>query len=1079
MQTPTPTTTTLTSDTSFEFFSDANDNKNDSISRKFIAMEINYDDEEDDDDDSMKDSDCEYENEKENIIPRIKSVDSDLIITGTSNNNTTTVLSTKVGSNNSIKRRSTSSVGERKISMKNITNIVHNEQLSGNTNENNHSNNGLVINSPIFIKDVEEQVKEEVEYEESGSTTITSGVTTTNNGTSSTIVTNSITVTPTRNAHVSTISTGAHNSSSKKRWSTLSFRSENSFSSSSKKRYSSGTITTLGTSINNSTSTSNGTANTNASSNNNKRDSYTSGENANINKHSTNTPSSTKSKRFSTSSLQSLKKTSSTASSLKTFFSISSPSVEEQKVVPEVVITSDHHNISGGTASSNGFTATLVKNKKIVGNVDGINSKRINVTGKMKNAATINITGNNNGNTSVTNNAIKTNIRGIATKKSSIFRNTASNKKLGAENLSIDRENTTSYNTNRRLNQSPSLSSLGSIASGRSWKFWKRRSSVSNLYEAAHSDGNLNFQNDAAVSTTNDGANVFFVPATTIGNNTNPDNTLRHQHSQSMSNIPPSAKHKKSFSELKKQLFFNSGNNNNNNNATVAISNSNDNDCSTLVSSSSSTNTATNNSLKNRASSTSLRNRSSQASLRNRSSQASLRNRSSQASLRNRNSQTSLGLRNRTSNPSLKKLTSQINLNSGGNSNITPPNTPLSNSSTYSFNFGNSSNSNISLPIPDKASLEKIRMKLGSSTTNATASYNNSSISNGSDNTSMINNTSESIKLSVSTSTLNSTITSVSSSNNSFIVAMNNNNMAISEKAYQELQQLVDEKSYKLPKDVLDGDILYERGNTRVLFNPVKNKIYKLVAFDCTDHIMLPVIVNDIKISHKLMNETGSSIISKKWLIITKRRVTSTTNCTADQLDRTNLLDNDERDGHSCLLIIEMESRGKPLSQVLIEKPNVPSRTLSKIFWQLVNVLASWEVKYQFEHRDLNLDNILVDSNGKVTVIDYKLCKMGGDTQIYTRLDHPLFFIRSPHYDVYSELRQLEPYMLQNNTSNGAVTELIGWANVVWIKYILQQMVKSCKIRDKHYDVLCKWYAMILNHQGEILSCQDLKTHGK
>lgn len=269
------------------------------------------------------------------------------------------------------------------------------------------------------------------------------------------------------------------------------------------------------------------------------------------------------------------------------------------------------------------------------------------------------------------------------------------------------------------------------------------------------------------------------------------------------------------------------------------------------------------------------------------------------------------------------------------------------------------------------------------------------------------------------------------------------------------------------------------------------NTISKYLAFDTLDNHKIELILKEIDITkkmtcllrEKLIAETGDDNISLKQVSDTYGispilKMTLISNIFPEDYSKKNfhiminkLYDMRENESYSCILKIEYFDLGIPLSIFLQKSPKPSSRVISKIFIKILHLLSQLE-NFGFQHQDLNLDNIIINSSYKVYIIDYKICKY--KQEIDTRLDHPIFYKRdSPHYEVYLEMRKVIPY-IQKTGDN------FGWCHIIWIKYILSKMLESINNnRDKHYDTLMNWLKFILKHQADLENCRDLISYQK
>lgn len=133
------------------------------------------------------------------------------------------------------------------------------------------------------------------------------------------------------------------------------------------------------------------------------------------------------------------------------------------------------------------------------------------------------------------------------------------------------------------------------------------------------------------------------------------------------------------------------------------------------------------------------------------------------------------------------------------------------------------------------------------------------------------------------------------------------------------------------------------------------------------------------------------------------------------------------------------------------------------IFWQTCRILASGELKYQFEHRDLHWGNIVisdVDNQVKVTLIDYTLSRAlspRSRSPLYTRMDHPDFFRGREDYqfDIYRFMRAHVSATSKSNPPDWSVYS--PQTNVMWLHYLVDKLLNGkglVRRKSKSYDVL-------------------------
>ncbi|CAR29490.1 ZYRO0G09922p [Zygosaccharomyces rouxii] len=132
-------------------------------------------------------------------------------------------------------------------------------------------------------------------------------------------------------------------------------------------------------------------------------------------------------------------------------------------------------------------------------------------------------------------------------------------------------------------------------------------------------------------------------------------------------------------------------------------------------------------------------------------------------------------------------------------------------------------------------------------------------------------------------------------------------------------------------------------------------------------------------------------------------------------------------------LLIILRDNGTPLSQI---KLNTWPQAL-KIFWQVVTTLYVAETKFEFEHRSLSLDHILVDDHLNVTLCDLKGARAYWASRketLFTRLDHPLFFQGGGDYqfDVYNLMRAILSETSWDNYEPRT--------NLLWLHFLLYKL---------------------------------------
>lgn len=136
-------------------------------------------------------------------------------------------------------------------------------------------------------------------------------------------------------------------------------------------------------------------------------------------------------------------------------------------------------------------------------------------------------------------------------------------------------------------------------------------------------------------------------------------------------------------------------------------------------------------------------------------------------------------------------------------------------------------------------------------------------------------------------------------------------------------------------------------------------------------------------------------------------------------------------------LILILKDHGAPLSSVTLKNWS----QAIKIFWQCVTILYVAETKFQFEHRNLTFDHILVDKSLNVTLCDLKCSRAQwglNEPVIFTRLDHPLFFQGGGDYQF--EIYNLMRLMLAESCSWDTYEPR---TNLLWLHYMCVKMFKK------------------------------------
>lgn len=138
---------------------------------------------------------------------------------------------------------------------------------------------------------------------------------------------------------------------------------------------------------------------------------------------------------------------------------------------------------------------------------------------------------------------------------------------------------------------------------------------------------------------------------------------------------------------------------------------------------------------------------------------------------------------------------------------------------------------------------------------------------------------------------------------------------------------------------------------------------------------------------------------------------------------------------------IFLKDNGDPLSEIDVTSW---SQCL-KYFWQCVNILYVMETKFQFEHRNLTLNHILVDKNGNITLCDLSTSRITcpNEKNLFSRLDHPIFFQGGTDYlfDTYNLMRSIFIHRNEQWDKFEPIT------NLIWLRYLL--ILVLLKNKDK------------------------------
>ncbi|CAI4037235.1 hypothetical protein SMKI_02G1030 [Saccharomyces mikatae IFO 1815] len=144
----------------------------------------------------------------------------------------------------------------------------------------------------------------------------------------------------------------------------------------------------------------------------------------------------------------------------------------------------------------------------------------------------------------------------------------------------------------------------------------------------------------------------------------------------------------------------------------------------------------------------------------------------------------------------------------------------------------------------------------------------------------------------------------------------------------------------------------------------------------------------------------------------------------------------ESEDIQNLTLYLFFKDHGTPLSKCF----NIDYCQALSIFWQCSSILYVAESKLQFEHRNLTLDHILIDSRGNVTLIGLKCSRFSSvDTNkaFYTRLDHQYFFQGrgTLQFEIYELMRSLLPQPMSWGMFEPRT-------NLLWLYYLSINLLK-------------------------------------
>ncbi|CAI4063175.1 hypothetical protein SUVZ_07G2220 [Saccharomyces uvarum] len=191
-------------------------------------------------------------------------------------------------------------------------------------------------------------------------------------------------------------------------------------------------------------------------------------------------------------------------------------------------------------------------------------------------------------------------------------------------------------------------------------------------------------------------------------------------------------------------------------------------------------------------------------------------------------------------------------------------------------------------------------------------------------------------------------------------------------------------------------------------------------------------------------------------------------------------------------LYLLFKDHGTPISLISLKN----WKQILKIFWSCVGIINSLETNLKFEHRNLTLDNILMDGNGNITIIDFKCSRLQTPQEdvLCLRLDHPLFFPNGKDKNKINEYQyqfEFEIYQSMRILLNMDSKMFEPMTNLYWLYYLSRILLrlgdrklgKNDSNRDKLAKVVSHLEMNLAVHKrgGQIfkrLEATDIKNTG-
>ncbi|CAI4062006.1 hypothetical protein SKDZ_07G2320 [Saccharomyces kudriavzevii ZP591] len=168
---------------------------------------------------------------------------------------------------------------------------------------------------------------------------------------------------------------------------------------------------------------------------------------------------------------------------------------------------------------------------------------------------------------------------------------------------------------------------------------------------------------------------------------------------------------------------------------------------------------------------------------------------------------------------------------------------------------------------------------------------------------------------------------------------------------------------------------------------------------------------------------------------------------------------------NTLFLYFLFKDHGTPVSLISLKN----WKQIMKIFWSCVGIIHGLETNLKFEHRNLSLDNILIDGNGNITIIDFKCSRLQTpeDDVLCLRLDHPLFFPDGNDKNKINEYQyqfEFEVYQSMRILLNMDSKAFEPITNLYWLYYLSRVLLKLGDRKLGKNDINRDKLAKVVSH---------------